>query len=384
MLAIINARVYTGTGQVLPEAAILASEGRIVAVGPEVRIPPEAAVIDARGNPVTPGLVEAHGHVGLANEGVGAEGDDVNERIDPVTPHARALDGIHARDRGFEDFLQGGITTVQVKPGSANIFGGSMTAVKTRRLPTVDAMVVRENTGMKAALGENPKRAHGAEKDRAPYTRMGSAAIMREWLFRAGEYRRKREAGEKGADYDARLDALQPVVRGKVPLRIHCHRADDMLTAVRIAEEFDIPYTLEHASQGFKIAEYLAHRGVSCAVGPSMSREAKVELEGVGFETAVAFARHGVPYCLTTDHPVIRALYLHMIAGIASASGVGDAGALAAVTLSAARHIGIDDRVGSLEEGKDADLVLWSGDPLDGRSRALSVIVDGEIAYEES
>ncbi len=382
MLAITNARIHTGTGETIEEGAILLRNGKIEALGKDIDVPAGAEIFDAGGRPVTPGLVEAHGHVGLANEGVGWEGDDVNETIDPVTPHISALDGINARDRGFDDFLRGGITSVQIKPGSANILGGSAVAVKTGPNNAADDMIIKANTGMKAALGENPKRAHGADKDRAPYTRMGSAAIMRDWLFRAREYVEKRTASDSKTGYDAKLEALAPVIRGEIPLRIHCHRADDMLTAIRIAEEFDVPYTLEHATQGFKIPEYLAERRVSCAVGPSMSREAKVELEGVGFETAVAFQRAGVPFCLTTDHPVIRALYLHMIAGKASAAGIGPDAALAAVTASAAEHIGIADRVGSLETGKDADVVVWSDDPLDGRSHPVRVIIDGEIVYE--
>ncbi len=381
MLAIRNALIHTGTGETISGGSILMRDGRILDVGGGLDIPSEADILDAAGAYLTPGLVEAHGHVGLADEGVGWEGDDVNERVDPVTPHVSALDGINPRDRGFEDFLAGGITSVQIKPGSANVLGGSTVAAKTGMQATADRMIINPNTGMKAALGENPKRAHGAEHNRAPYTRMGSAAIMRDWLFRAREYLKKREQKDPKVGYDAKLEALLPVVRGEVPLRIHCHRADDMLTAIRIAEELDVLYTLEHATAGFKIAGYLAARGVRCAVGPSMSREAKVELEGVGFETAAAFEKHGVPYCLTTDHPVVRAMYLHMIAGKASAAGVGDEGALASVTLRAAEHVGIADRVGSLETGKDADMVIWNGDPLDGRSTPRAVIIDGEIVH---
>lgn len=358
--------------------------GRITAVGPDVEIDSTAEVIDAGGRPVTPGLVEAHGHVGVADEGIGWEGDDVNERTDPVTSNVSALDGINPRDRGFRDFLRGGITSVQIDPGSANVIGGFTVAAKTAPAASVDEMIIRDRTGMKAALGENPKRVHGLDNERAPYTRMGAAAIMREWLFRAREYGRKREENRAERDYDARLEALVPVVRGEIPLRVHCHRADDMLTAIRIAEEFDLVYTLEHATHGHKLPEYLADRKIRCAVGPSMSREAKVELEGVGFDTAVAFERAGVPYCLITDHPVVRARYLHMIAGIASAHGVGDGGALAAVTLSAAKHVGIEDRVGSLEPGKDADIVIWNGDPLDGRSEPSAVFIDGRKVHGDT
>ncbi|MFP4199912.1 MAG: amidohydrolase, partial [Clostridia bacterium] len=315
MLVITNGRIHTGTGRVFERGFVLVENGRIRDVGQQEEMDATAEVIDVGGRPVTPGLVEAHGHVGLSDEGIGWEGDDVNERTDPVTSHVSALDGINPRDKGFRDFLRGGITSVQINPGSANIIGGFTVAVKAAPADSVDEMVIRDRAGMKAALGENPKRAHGLDKERAPYTRMGSAAIMREWLFRAREYDRKR--AEAGTDFDARLEALVPVVRGEIPMRIHCHRADDMLTAIRIAEEFDLLYSLEHATQGYKLPEYLAERKVLCAVGPAMSQESKVELEGVGFDTAVAFERAGVPYCLITDHPVVRARYLHLIAGVA-------------------------------------------------------------------
>ena len=380
MLGIVNAEVYPVSGKQFP-GTILIEAGRLKAVGVDVDVPKNATVIDAKGRPVTPGLIEAHGHVGVSNEGIGWEGSDTNERTDPVTPHVSALDGINPEERGFMDFLKGGVTTVQVMPGSANIFGGTGVIIKTKPTSVVDTVILKRDSGMKAALGENPKRAHGRDNSRAPVTRMGSAAIMREWLQRAQEYLAKKEKGEE--KYDARLEALLPVIRGEMPLRIHAHRADDMGTAMRIAEEFGLRFSIEHATQGFKMAELLAERQVHCAVGPSMSHEAKVELEGVGFATPVAFQRAGVPFCLTTDHPVVRALYLHMIAGMAAAHGVGADGALRAVTLSAAEHLDVADRVGSLDAGKDADVVIWTGDPLDGRSRAHTVIIDGEVVYQE-
>lgn len=381
MLAIVNAKIHPVVGDVVEDGVILIEDGRILDLGAEVSVPEGAEVVDAGGAPVTPGLIEAHGHVGLMDAGLGPPGVDVNETTDPVTSHVRALDGINPEEGGFQDFLGGGVTTVQVLPGSANVLGGRAITIKTRPTSVVDDVVLKEYSGMKAALGENPKRAHGRDKNRAPATRMGTAAIMREWLMKAREYADRRNNGGKGGKYDARLESLVPVMEGEVPLRIHCHRADDIVTAIEIAGEFGIEYTIEHTTQGFKLADLLAEKGVSCAVGPCMSSESKMELEGVGYETPVALHRAGARFCLTTDHPVVRALYLHMLAGVASAHGVGDEAALRSVTLGAAEHIGVEDRVGSLERGKDADIVIWSGDPLDARSSPRLVIIDGEVAY---
>ncbi len=394
MLAIINARLYTGEGEVFEDAQILMEDGKITAFGDDVTVPSEAEVIDANGAPVTPGLVEAHGHVGVSNQGIGWEGSDTNEATDPVTSQVSALDGINPEERGFRDFLRGGVTTVQVMPGSANIIGGEAVTIKSKPTSVVDDVVLRRWTGMKAALGENPKRAYGQRKKSAPMTRMGSAALLREWLRKARDYHDDSgdaENGETdscsedsdGGKYDARLEALAGVIRGEVPLRIHAHRADDIATAVRIAEEFGIDYSIEHCTQGFKLPEFLAKRGVSSAVGPCLSRESKVELEDVGFDTPVALHKAKAAFCLTTDHPVVRVMYLNMIAGMASAEGIGDDAALRAVTLAAAEHIGVDDRVGSIRQGKDADVVIWTGDPLDGRSFASRVIIDGEVVYEK-
>ncbi len=392
MIAVVNADIYTGDGQVYTGGTILVENGKIAAFGTDIDIPQESEVMDAEGAPVTPGLVEAHGHVGVSNQGMGWEGSDTNESTDPVTSQVSALDGINPEERGFRDLLRGGVTTVQVMPGSANIIGGEAVTIKAKPTPVVDEVILKRPTGMKSALGENPKRAYGRRKKDAPMTRMGSAAMLREWLRKARDYHNDEQQaccdsdadkneGRKGK-YDARLEALGGVIRGEVPLRIHAHRADDIVTAVRIAEEFGIKYSIEHCTQGFKLAEFLAERDVYSAVGPCLSKESKVELEDVGFKTPVALHEAGANFCLTTDHPVVRAMYLNMIAGMASAYGVGDEAALRAVTLSAAEHVGVADRVGSISEGKDADLVIWTGDPLDGRSFAETVIIDGEVVYE--
>ncbi|MFO8059748.1 MAG: amidohydrolase [Bacillota bacterium] len=381
MLAVVNARLHTMVGPVVRDGVLLADDrGRIVTVADRVEVPEEATIIDARGRDVTPGIIEAHCHAGVHEEGLGWEGSDGNESTDPVTSHVRAIDGANPEDKAFDAFRQAGLTAVQITPGSANIIGGEQFAVKCRRTRVIEEMVLHNPSGMKAALGENPKRVYGPKK--GPSTRMGNAAVLRRFLQKASDYRdgKERSNGD-GLKYDARLEALIPVIEGELPLRIHCHRADDMATAIRIAEEFDIRYTLEHATQAFKMPEYLKKHDVWCAVGPCLTAEAKVEMRGNGFESAVALWEAGVHFCLTNDHPVVHGRNLRAVAGMLSARGVPDEDALRSVTLWAAEHIGVDHRTGSLQPGRDADLVIWSGDPLDARTFADCTVIDGDVVF---
>ncbi len=384
MLAVINARLHTMAGPVISGGALLIDgDGRIAEVGAEVRVPEGAGIIDARGRDVTPGIIEAHCHAGVHEEGLGWEGSDGNEMTDPVTPQVRAIDGANPEDKAFAAFREAGVTVAQIPPGSANIIGGEQFAVKCREAAVIGDMVLVHPSGMKAALGENPKRAYGSKK--GPSTRMGNAAVMRQWLRRAADYAAKKEKAQDNDDgpkLDMKLQALLPVIRREIPLRIHCHRADDMATAIRIAGEFDLCYTIEHATQGFKIPEYLKKHDVWCAVGPALTFEGKVEMRGNGFESAVQLHRAGVHFCLTNDHPVVHGRNLRAVAGILSAHGVPGDDALRSVTLWAAEHVGIAERVGSLEKEKDADLVIWSGDPLDARSFADCTVIDGCVVFE--
>lgn len=383
MLAVINARLHTVTGGGVVDGTVLIDdEGRIAAVAEDVQIPDGTEIIDADGRDVTPGIIEAHCHAGVSEEGLGWEGSDGNEATDPVTPHMRAVDGANPEDKAFSAFRAAGVTAAQITPGSANIIGGQQFAVKCREADIIEQMVVLEPSGMKAALGENPKRVYGSKK--GPSTRMGNAATLRQWLQKAKDYAEKKESegDEGGGKFDAKLEALKNVIDREIPLRIHCHRADDIATAMRIAGEFDIDYTIEHATQASKIPEYLAEHDVFCAVGPSLVFEAKVEMRGNGFASAVALFEHGVRFCLTNDHPVVHGRNLRAAAGILSSWGVPPEEALRTVTLSAAEHMGLDCRMGSLVPGKDADLVIWSGDPLDARTFADCTIIDGEIVFE--
>ncbi len=382
MLAIINARLHTMTGPVIPDGVLVVDdEGKIAAVADEIEVPGEAAVIDARGRDVTPGIIEAHCHAGVHEEGLGWEGSDGNESTNPVTAHVRALDGANPEDRAFAAFREAGVTAAQITPGSANIIGGEQFVLKCRQSQVIEEMVLLNPSGMKDALGENPKRVYGSKK--GPSTRMGNAAIMRRSLQKARDYgEKKQRADGEAPTFDAQMEGLLPVIDRKIPLRIHCHRADDMATAIRIAREFGIRYTLEHATQAFKIPGYLKKHDAWCAVGPSLVAEAKVEMRGNGFESAVALWKAGVHFCLTNDHPVVHGRNLRAVAGMLSARGVPDEDALRSVTLWAAEHVGVGDRIGSLQAGRDADLVMWSGDPLDARTFADLTIIDGRIVFE--
>ncbi|MFO7941180.1 MAG: amidohydrolase, partial [Bacillota bacterium] len=323
MLAIIDARLHRVSAPAAT-GGLLVRDGKIEEVG-DVQVPEGAEVIDARGRDVTPGIIEAHCHAGLVEEGIGWEGSDGNERSDPITPAVRAIDGANPEDKAFQFFREAGITTSQLTPGSANIIGGEGMVAKSRETVFIDDMIILRPSGMKAALGENPKRVYGPKK--SPATRMGNAAVMRKWLARARSYAQKRDRGDD-VDFDFSLESLLPVMRREIPLRIHCHRADDIASALRLADEFDLVFSLEHVTAGRLLADRLAELEVPCAVGPSMMHESKVEVLGNGFENAVEMHRAGVKMCLTNDHPVIHGRMLPTAAGLLQAAGVSAEAAL--------------------------------------------------------
>ncbi len=384
MLAIVNAEIHTVSGGVIDEGTLLIDDGGIAGVGEDLDVPADFDVIDAHGRVVTPGIIEAHAHVGINEQGLGWEGSDANERSDPITPQVDALDAINPKDTAFGDFRAAGITSTLVPPGSGNLIGGTAVALKCRG-EIVDDMIVKHPAGMKAVLGENPKGAYGGS-GKAPATRMANAAMIREALDEARQYLRARDRAEENHEnppgYDAKCEALIPVLRGEMPLRVHCHRADDIVTAVRLCREYDLKYTLEHVTEGDHVADFLLDNDARCAVGPTIKYGTKVENRDRSFHTPVQLSRKGVRFCFTTDHPVIAGQYLALTAGIAVSWGMEYDVALRSITLSAAEHIGIEDRVGSLEVGKDADVVIWSGDPLDYTTFSDYTIIDGRIVYE--
>ena len=386
MLAICGGEVHTVSHGTLAAGTVLVEGDRIAAVGHAhaVAVPPDAEVIDARGLVVTPGFVDAHTHVGLHEEGIGWEGADYNETAEPLTPHLRARDGINPDDDGIRDALRAGVTAAFVTPGSANVLGGLGCVIRLDG-SRVDAMVLRDPAGLKAAFGENPKRAHGRDQKKSPITRMAIAGLLRETLVRARAYveRRARASDERPVDPDLKLDAVARVLAREIPLRCHAHRADDILTALRIGEEFGIEIVIDHATEAHLVADRLAEAGVPCLVGPSMSSRSKVELRRRGFETPGLLERAGVRVCLITDHPVTGLEYLPLCAGLAVRAGMSREGALRAITLEPARVLGVADRIGSLEPGKSADLVVHRGHPFDLASRPVMVMVAGKVVVRD-
>jgi len=391
MIVIHNVNVYTITQGKITSGAVAVADGKIVAVGESsgdvTQLAPsvaealksgQAELVDGEGGVLTPGIIDAHTHLGIHEEGVGVEGADYNEAVNPITPDMRAIDGIYPDDVGIKDALRAGVTAACVLPGSANVLGGTAVVVRTWG-DRVDKMVIKDQVGMKAAFGENPKRVYRA-KDKSPITRMATAALLREWLHKARHYdEKKRKAQEKGdvTDFDPKLEALLPVVRGELPLRAHAHRADDIATAVRIAEEFGLKIVIEHCTEGHLIADYLAEKGIPAIVGPTLSSRSKVELRARTFATPRILAEAGVCVALMTDHPVIPLEHLPVAAALAWKAGMPEEQVLAALTINPARILGIADRFGSIEPGKEADLVLWSDHPLDVRSAPKKIWLAG-------
>lgn len=373
MLAITGGKILTMAGRPIEKGTVLIDRGKIVEVYEGVRTPPGAEIFDAAGMIVMPGMIDCHSHVGVVEEIYQEEGDDSNEITGPVTPHLRAIDAVNPMDLGFRDAVAGGVTTVVTGPGSANIIGGEMVAVKTRGT-VVDDMIVRHPAGLKAALGENPKRSYGREK-KSPATRMASAAIIREALIQGQEYLKK-ESPER----DLKMESLGRVLRREVPLRVHAHRADDIMTAVRIAGEFAIDLVIEHCTEGHLVAQKLAEKKIPAVIGPVITNRAKVEMQGLTLATARVLAESGVLFAIMTDHPVVPVQYLAASAALAVKGGLSEENALKCITINAAKILGLENRLGSIEPGKDADIVILDRHPLDISSRVAQVFINGEKA----
>lgn len=381
MILIKNGYVKPMVGADIENGSVLiGDDGKIIAVGENIEVPECAAVIDAEGRLVTPGCVEAHCHIGLDNEAVGWEGRDYNESVDPITPHMRAIDSIYPQDEAFGNALRGGVTTACTGPGSANVVGGSFAVIKLAG-NRVDNMIVKHPAAMKCAFGENPKRVYGQSK-KSPVTRMATAALLRELLFKSRRYLADKEAGKDV--FDMKLEAMIPVMKGEIPLKAHAHRADDILTSIRIAKEFGVKLTLDHCTDGSVIADELAKEGYPAFVGPSLGNKSKVELINKSFNTPAVLTEAGVEVSIITDAPVIPLQHLPMCAGLAAEAGLGYEDAWRAITVNPARALGISDRVGSLEAGKDGDVVIWTGDPITSvGAESYVTVVDGKIVYRK-
>ena len=382
MLLIKNGYIKPMVGEDIPGGCVLlGDDGKIAAVGAQISAPDGCSVIDAQGRLVTPGCVDAHCHIGLDNQGMGWEGRDYNEIIDPLTPHMRAIDSINPQDEAFQLAIEGGVTTACTGPGSANVVGGSFAAIKLVG-KRVDDMIVKHPLAMKCAFGENPKRCYGQGLKKSPTTRMATAALLRELLFKAQRYMLDQESG-KNPGFDMKLEAMIPVLKKEIPLKAHAHRADDIFTAIRIAREFDLDITLDHCTDGELIADELAKEGLSAFVGPTLGSKSKIELRNKSFTTPAALHAAGVPISIITDAPVIPLQNLPMCAGLAANAGLPMDEAWKAITINPARQTGIGDRVGSLEPGKDADVVIWEADPLTTvGAGAWMTVVDGKVVYQ--
>ena len=376
---IIHGNIKTMAEQDYADGYVQIADGKIIAVGDMEDCPaPDGEVLDVQGNLVMPGIIEAHCHMGITEEKKGMEGDDCNETVDPITPQLRAIDAINPMDAAFNDALQAGITSAMIGPGSANVVGGQFVFVKTHGR-CIDHMIVKAPAAMKVAFGENPKVNYSGQ-NKSPATRMAIAAMLREELTKAVAYQKKREKEEGEVDF--RYECWLPVLRGEIPLKAHAHRADDILTAVRIAKEFHLRMTLDHCSEGHLIMEELKEAGFPAIVGPDMASRNKIEVQNMAFKTAGLLSGHGILTAITTDHPVSKIQFLPICAGLAVKAGMSQEEGLRSITINAAKICGVEDRVGSLAPGKDADVAVFTGNPMEVFSRTCYTIIEGEVVYQ--
>lgn len=382
-VAIVGGYVVPIDGDPIENATVVVTDGKITAVGTKVRVAKGAQVVDAAGKWVLPGFIDAHAHLGVYEEGDGWAGDDVNEMTDPNGARLRALDAINPSDVGFCDALAGGVTACVIKPGSGNPIGGQTVAIKTwGRI--VDEMVIKSPVSIKSALGENPKRVYG-DQHKLPSTRLGVAAVIRDALTKAQDYRAKRDFAAKKKEpfeRDPSMEVLVRVLSGELPWCQHTHRADDISTAIRLADEFGYRLVVNHATEAYLLADVLAERQIPCIVGPLFHTRSKVEVRNRSLATAGKLANAGVTVALTTDHPVVAIDFLVHQATFAVREGMSRVDALRSITINPASILGFPDRVGSLTKGKDGDVVIWSGDPLDVLQRAERVFVSGHQVYD--
>ena len=373
MIALTNGRLYTIENGIIEQGTILLDGGKIAAVGAEVEIPADAQVIDVQGRIVTPGFIDAHTHIGIDEEIHQPMGDDCNEMTEPNTAELRAMDAINYRDLSFQDAVKAGITTVMITPGSANVFGGLVAVMKTAG-KTYKEMLVNGEAGLKMAFGENPKRVYG-EKDKAPSTRMATMAIARQGFYEAKEYLKK---SDEDREFNLQTEHIAKALEGGIPVRAHAHRADDILTAIRMCDEFNLDLVVEHCTDGHLIVEELKEAGVKVAVGPSLSNRAKVGMENVTFRTPGVLASAGVEVAIITDAPCTPIQYLPICAGMAMREGMTEEDAFKALTIVPAKILKVDDRLGSLTAGKDADVVVWNNHPMEIMGKPELVFVNGK------
>ena len=384
---IIGGRIKTMAGEDIQDGCIRIADGKIAEIGRRGEAAfhpaPHERVIEVREGLIMPGIIESHCHMGITEEKKGMEGDDCNETVEPLTPYLRAVDAINTMDAAFDDAVRAGITSAMIGPGSSNVAGGQFAFLKTRGR-RVDDIVVKAPAAMKVAFGENPKVNYSGQ-NKSPSTRMAIAAMLREELTKAVSYaRQKKTAADKGEDFqeDFRMECWLPVLRREIPLKAHVHRVDDIFTAIRIAREFNLKMTLDHCSEGHMIAKELAEEGFPAIVGPDLASRNKIEVQNMAFKTVGVLNQAGVMTAVTTDHPVSLIQSLPLCAGLAVKSGLSLEEGYKAIPIHPAIICGVDHRVGSLEVGKDADIAIFTGNPMEVFTRTLYTIIDGQVVYE--
>ncbi|EOU1739214.1 amidohydrolase [Clostridium perfringens] len=381
-----NGKIFTcEEGKIYEKGDILIKDGKISKIGGDLsQYIGEEEVIDAKGLLIFPGFIEAHCHLGLHEEGNNGAGNGTNEASEPITPQMRAIDGINPFDGGFQSAREAGVTTAVIGPGSANVIGGQFAAVKTSGI-CIDDMIIKEPVAIKVAFGENPKRVYSG-KNKMPNTRMAIAALLRETLTEAVNYKNRKidaEIEDKDFSKNLKYEALLPLINREIPMKAHAHRADDILTAIRIAKEFNLKLTLDHCTEGHLISDYIKRENLDAIVGPTLSFNGKAETLKKTFKTPKALIDKGIKVAITTDHPVVTIDNLPLCAAMAMKEGITFNEALEAITINPAEIIGIDERVGSLKEGKDGDLVILNGSPFEIATKTIYTIINGEVVYKD-
>ena len=381
-MVIINGKILPMEGKNIENGFVRIKGKKIAELGDmsEYESKKEDEVIDVQGAWVLPGLIEAHAHIGITEEKWGTMGDDCNEETLPVTPALRAIDAVNPMDPAFHDAIEAGITSVMAGPGSANVVGGQFVFMKTQGR-CIDNMIVRHPAAMKVAFGENPKVNYG-DKDQLPSTRMGIAALLRKTLYEAVQYKADRENGNL-VQRDFEIEPWIPVLNREIPLKAHAHRTDDILTAIRIAKEFEVDITIDHGTEAHLIADEIKESGFPVIVGPDLTARSKIEVKNMDFKTNKILHDAGVLFSITTDHPVSLIQYLPLCAGLAVKHGLPMEEGIKAITINPARICRVDDRVGSLKKGKDADIAIFSGNPLEVFTETLYTIIDGQVIYKK-
>lgn len=368
-----NAAIYPVTSAPIRCGDVLIENGKIIKVEENITYDADIQIIDCEGHCLFPGFIDVHTHLGLYDEGTGWAGNDANETHEPMTPHIRAIDGVHPLDPAFTDAVKSGITTVHIMPGSANVIGGTTAIIKTTG-KNIKKMIVEETAGLKIALGENPKRIHSHGNSNS-ITRMGIMGMLREAFYQA--------INTENPD-DFRIKPLVMALKREIPVRIHAHRADDIITALRLSEEFNLDLRIEHCTEGHLIANELSGLGLQVSVGPTLTRRSKIELKNKTWKTYQELTKHGIDVSITTDHPYVPIQYLNICASLAIREGLPEQKALEGITILPAKNLKIDHRVGSIEAGKEADLVLWSQHPFHYLAKPLWTMIGGEFIYQDS